>query len=259
MIDIGPKGNIDVSQKGRVRADRIRRGVARVDARRVLFRRKLKSNISVMERVGRNLLRDAAYQRLRAAIENGTLEPGAVLRGDDLAERLGLSRAPVRDALGRLAAEGLVESKPQSFTRVTPLVEKDVRDAARVVGAMHDLALRAATLGPEQLDRMRAAGERFAAAVRTGDLDAALAADDDLHAVPVLACGNAAAAMTIERFTPLIRRAERLLWASAHGERSVRLHDELIAALAARDEPRALAVNHTIWGHIHQGDNRAAE
>jgi len=219
----------------------------------------LTSNISVVERVGRNLLRDAAYERLRAAIVDGTLEPGLILRSDDIAQRLGLSRAPIRDALGRLTAEGLVESKPQSFTRVTPLVEKDVRDAAEVVGAMHDLALSSVTLTGEQLDRMRAAGERFAVAVRAGDLDAALDADDALHAVPVLACGNVAAAMTIERFTPLIRRAERLLWASPHGERSVRQHDELIAALAAQDRPRARAVNRIIWGHIHQGDDRAAD
>ncbi|GAA2564501.1 GntR family transcriptional regulator [Winogradskya consettensis] len=219
----------------------------------------LTSNISVVEKVGRNLLRDAAYERLRAAIVDGTLEPGVVLRSDDIAERLGLSKAPIRDALGRLASEGLVESKPQSFTRVTPLVEKDVRDAAAVVGAMHDLALRSVTLTPEQLDRMRTAGAHFAAAVRAGDLDAALDADDALHAVPVLACGNAAAAMTIERFTPLIRRAERLLWASPHGERSVRQHDELITALSNQDDDLVIAVNRTIWGRIHQGDNRATD
>ena len=212
-----------------------------------------------MEKVGRNLLRDAAYDRLRAAIVDGTLAPGAALRTDDLAGRLGLSRAPVRDAIGRLTSEGLVESKPQSYTRVTPLVEKDVRDAAAVVGAMHDLALGAASLTRAQLARMRAAGERFAAAVRTGDLDAALAADDALHAVPVDACGNVAAALTIARFTPLIRRAERLLWASPHGERSIRQHDELIAALAAGDAPRARTVNGTIWSHVHQGDDHAAD
>src|SRR5690242_20623559 len=73
----------------------------------------LTSNISVVERVGRNLLRDAAYERLRAAIVDGTLPPGLILRSDDIAERLGLSRAPIRDAIGRLTTEGLVESKPQ--------------------------------------------------------------------------------------------------------------------------------------------------
>ncbi|WP_305789833.1 GntR family transcriptional regulator [Symbioplanes lichenis] len=212
-----------------------------------------------MERVGRSLLRDAAYQRLRAAIVDGSLAPGVALRPDDLADSLGLSKAPVRDAISRLTAEGLVESKPQSYTRVTPLVEKDVADAAAVVGAMHDLALRSVTLTAGQLDRMRTAGARFAAAVRGGDLDAALDADDELHAVPVLAGGNAAAALTIERFTPLIRRAERLLWASPHGERSVRQHDELIEALTSGDTARAVAVNRVIWGHIHQGDHHGTD
>ena len=231
-----------------------------------------------MERIGRSLLRDAAYDRLRDAIVDGTLRPGAALRTDELAGRLGLSRAPIREAIARLTAEGLVETKPQSYTRVTALVEKDVEDAADVVGAMHDLAVRSAAgrLTDAQVAGMRAANERFAAAVRAGDLDAALDADDELHAVPVLACGNAAAALTIERFAPLIRRAERLLWASpsgeaggeasgeASGEGSIRRHERLIAALAAGDGSRAAEINRTIWGHVHhradhpQGDDHVA-
>jgi DNA-binding GntR family transcriptional regulator len=193
----------------------------------------------------------------------GELAPGAALRADDLARELGLSRAPIRDAIARLATEGLVESKPQSWTRVTPLVEKEVADAAEVVRAMHDLAVRsvAGALTPAQLTAMREAGSRFAAAVRAGDLDAALAADDDLHAVPVLAYRNAAAAMTIERFTPLIRRAERLLWASPHGERSISRHDDLIAALAAGDRSRAAEINLAIWDHLRprEGDTDAPD
>ena len=86
--------------------------------------------------VPRTLLRDRAYETIRDAIVAGEIEPGAVVRDAELAERLGLSRAPVRDAFSRLVDEGLLESKPQSYTRVTPLVASDVRDAAAVVGAM---------------------------------------------------------------------------------------------------------------------------
>jgi DNA-binding GntR family transcriptional regulator len=214
-----------------------------------------------VEPIPRSLLRDAAYDRLRGAIVDGSLPPGTALRADDLARTMGLSRAPIRDAIARLSTEGLVETKPQSYTRVTPLVEKAAEDAAAVVRAMHDLAVRsvAGTLPEAQVARMRAANARFADAVRVGDLDAALAADDDLHAVPVLAYGNAAAAMTIERFTPLIRRAERLLWASPHGERSIRQHGELIDALAAGDGPRAAEINLAIWGHLRHHDERHHE
>ncbi|MEU4419851.1 GntR family transcriptional regulator [Actinoplanes sp. NPDC024001] len=206
-----------------------------------------------MESIGRHLLRDAAYQRIRGAIVDGTLAPGAALRPDELAERLGLSRAPIREAIARLTGEGLVETKPQSYTRVTEVVAKEVEDAAAVLGAMHDLAVRHATgkLTAAQLGAMREANARFAAAVAAGDVEAALAADDDVHAIPLAAYGNAAAAGTVERYTPLVRRAERLLFTSPQASRSVRLHDDLIEALAADDPARALAVNAEIWGHLH--------
>ncbi|SDT58482.1 GntR family transcriptional regulator [Actinoplanes derwentensis] len=206
-----------------------------------------------MESIGRHLLRDTAYGRLRGAIVDGTLAPGAALRPDELAERLGISRAPIRDAIARLTSEGLVETKPQSYTRVTEVVAKDVEDAAAVLGAMHDLAVRhgGASLTPGHLDAMRSANARFAAAVMAGDVEAALAADDEVHAIPLLAYGNAAASGTVERYTPLVRRAERLLFTSADAGRSVRLHDDLIAALAAGDAANAVTVNAEIWGHLH--------
>src|SRR3954451_12210026 len=118
-----------------------------------------------MEPVPRTLLRDRAYTAIRDAIVTGEIDPGAVVRDAELAERLGLSRAPVREAFARLVDEGLLESKPQSYTRVTPVVAADVRDAAAVVGAMHELATRIAVprLFAADVQAMRTANERFAA------------------------------------------------------------------------------------------------
>src|ERR1700760_3699279 len=111
--------------------------------------------------VKRTLLRESAYVAIRDAIVRGELAPGAAVRDADLAARLGLSRAPVRDALSRLTDEGLVETKPQSYTRVTPLVLKEVRDAAQVVRAMHELATRTAVprLSAGHVEAMRAAND----------------------------------------------------------------------------------------------------
>src|SRR3954451_12577133 len=94
--------------------------------------------------VGRVLLRDQALQLIRDAIVSGELAPGAVVKDADLAGRLGLSVAPVPTALARLADEARVEAKPQSHTRVPPLVLRQVRDAAFVVRAMHEVVVRAA-------------------------------------------------------------------------------------------------------------------
>jgi DNA-binding GntR family transcriptional regulator len=202
-----------------------------------------------MEPVPRTLLRDRAYAEIRDAIVAGEIEPGAVVRDADLAERLGLSRAPVREAFSRLVDEGLLESKPQSYTRVTPVVAADVRDAAAVVGAMHELATRVAVprLFAADVEAMRAANERFAAAVRSGDVDAALRADDDLHDVLVRVSGNRAAAATAARYTPLIRRLERRRFGEAGTCRSVELHDRLIGAGAAGDVDGAVRVTAEIW------------
>ncbi|WP_046262824.1 GntR family transcriptional regulator [Streptomyces sp. WM6386] len=197
----------------------------------------------------RTLLRDRAYESIRDAIVAGELAPGAVVRDADLAERLGLSRAPVREAFSRLVDEGLLESKPQSYTRVTPLMAGEVRDAAAVVGAMHELVTRVAVprLFAADVETMRTANQRFAAAVASGDVDAALQADDELHDVLVRVSGNRAAAATAARYTPLIRRLERRRFGEGGACRSTGLHERLIEACAAGDVDEAVHVTAEIW------------
>ncbi|MFF5312225.1 GntR family transcriptional regulator [Streptomyces massasporeus] len=204
--------------------------------------------------VPRTLLRDRAYEAIRDAIVAGEIEPGAVVRDAELAERLGLSRAPVRDAFSRLVDEGLLESKPQSHTRVTPLVASDVRDAAAVVGAMHELVTRVAVprLEAADIEAMRAANERFAAAVSTTDVDAALRADDELHDVLVRVSGNRAAAATVARYTPLIRRLERQRFGEGGSCRSAGLHERLIETCAAGDVDGAVLVTAEIWRGLEE-------
>lgn len=195
-----------------------------------------------------------AYEAIRDAIVREDIAPGSSVRNAEFAERLGLSRAPVREALARLADEGLVETKPQSYTRVTPLVLHEVRDAAGVVRAMHELAARMAVpfLVGDDIAAMRRANGRFATATRGGDIDAALRADDELHGVLVRVCGNRALAATIERYTPLIRRLERRQFSRARARRSVERHDQLIAACAAGDVEVATRVTAQIWRTLEE-------
>lgn len=208
----------------------------------------------VLEPVERPLLRDTALRLIRAAIVRGDIAPGSVVRDSRLAEQLGLSRAPVRDALARLADEGLVRTKPQSHTRVTPIDAAEVRDAAAVVRAMHELAARTAVprLTREQLTAMSEANRRFAAAVGAGDVDAALDADDELHDVLVRTGGNRAVAATIDRYTPLIRRLERLRFSVPAARESVKSHERLIAACRGGDADEAVRVTAGIWHELEQ-------
>lgn len=196
----------------------------------------------------RSLLRDDVYRRLRDAIVDCTLQPGEQLRDGELAEWLGVSRTPVREALLRLAASGLVTALPGRSTRVSAVDAAAVRDARDVIAAMHQLAVRQTTgrLSDDHIDRMRAANRRFAEAVGSGDVDAALDADEEIHRIPVTALDNKAVETVLDQFDPLVRRAERLRF-SADGHASVELHTRLIDLMADGDVEAAASMAFDIW------------
>ena len=77
------------------------------------------------------------YARLGEAILDGSLAPGERLRDHELAERLGVSRTPVREALQRLERTGLVEVAPNRYTRVTTPNDKVQADVFEFVGVPH--------------------------------------------------------------------------------------------------------------------------
>ena len=197
----------------------------------------------------RTLLRDQAYAQLRDAILDGTLEPGEQLKDAELAQWLGLSRTPIREALARLEEYGLVETKPQSFTRVAPLSARDARDAFTVYAALEALAasLGVIRLAAADLETMRAANRDFADALAAADVDAAVAADDRFHRVLVQAAANREIARSLERLLPKIRRLERARFGSLAGRRSVEQHERIIALCAAGEAERAAEAVRENW------------
>ncbi|MBD3925378.1 GntR family transcriptional regulator [Nocardioides cavernae] len=198
------------------------------------------------------LLRDSVHDRLRDAIVDGTLAPGEVVRDTELATWLGVSRTPVREALLRLGETGLVRSAPGRSTVVAEIDLAEVREAHAVVVAMHRLAVTEAVdrLTDDDVERMRAANHRFAAAIEAHDTDAALAADDDFHRVAVEVSGNRALATVLDQLGPVVRRLERRRFASHAGEQSVALHERLVEACAGRDAQAAADVAFRTWQNL---------
>ena len=198
--------------------------------------------------IDRSLLRDDVYRRLRDAIVDGTFMPGEQLKDGDLADWLGVSRTPVREALLRLGASGLVVALPGRSTTVSTIDTRSVRDARDVIAAMHELAVRetAGRLSEDDIGRMRDANRRFAQAVAAGDIGAALDADEEIHRIPVAALGNRALEAVLDQFDPLVRRAERQRF-SADGHASVELHAKLIELIAAGDAQGAASAAFDIW------------
>ncbi|MBA8815751.1 DNA-binding GntR family transcriptional regulator [Microbacterium halimionae] len=194
-------------------------------------------------------LRDYAYQQIRDAIVSGELAPGVRLRDPELEEWLGVSRTPIREALTRLEAAGLVHTRRAKLTEVAPLDARQALAAERVAAALHELAMRDAVplMTADDHESLRAANARFAAALGDADVDAAIAADDDFHAVAVTASANPLLPGLLEQVSPALRRLERARFASLAGRGSVADHERIIALCVRGDIDAAAAATRENW------------
>lgn len=198
---------------------------------------------------GRQLLRDSVFVRIRDAIIDGTLEPGERLLDNELSSWLGVSRTPIREALARLDAAGLVETKPGRYTIVSPIDPRTLADAQAVTAAMNELAVRTAVplLTDDDLAGMRTANDTFSEALQAGDVVAAVAADDTFHRIPVERAGNVAIRTVLDQYTPVLRRVERIRFASLRGRDSVAQHARIIAHAETGDADAAAIETRLNW------------
>jgi len=199
--------------------------------------------------VERHLLRDTAYDALCAAIVTGTLAPGERLHDEELCAWLGLSKTPVRDALGRLEDEGLVETAPQRYTQVTPLRAADARHVFPLLAVVHGLATELAVpqLELEDLDELDEHNDAFMQALRARDRVATFAADERFHGVFVARAGNPQVVAALRRLAPCLHRLQSLAMAQLPGGRSVAQHQALVARAGAGDAVGAASAVRANW------------
>jgi DNA-binding GntR family transcriptional regulator len=185
---------------------------------------------------------DQVYSAIRERISSGSLPRGARVHQEDLAEELGVSRTPVREALRRLAAEGLVEMRTNRGARVADVDQVGMRVSyeARTVIEPGAARLAAARRLQEPLARMRAAVAAQRRSLR--NVQRSFEANRDFHLALATASGN--------EF--LVQFAERL-WVARIGETiyerqvetqermllDVREHEQIIEAIEAGDGRRA--------------------
>ena len=136
--------------------------------------------------------KEAVLRQLRAEIVSSRLRPGTVLKDAEVAARLGVSITPVREAIGQLAAEGLVDIAPNRTRQVTGLTQ---RNALELVDVMSVLACAgvewgAENLAPAQLDELRLTLDGFAEHLRQGDLAAAAGSAATFTTIIVQASDN---------------------------------------------------------------------
>ena len=137
-------------------------------------------------------LRDVVFNTLRQGILTGELKPGERLMEIHLADKLGVSRTPVREAIRMLELEGLVTMIPRRGAEVSKISEEDLRDVLEVRRALDTLAARLACekITAEQKEELKAAADDFVKATLSGDATTIAQADVKFHDVILKASGN---------------------------------------------------------------------
>ena len=185
-----------------------------------------------------------AYDVLRDEILDLALPPGGAIDEVRLAERFGMSRTPIREALVRLAGEGLVETLPNRSSIVSPL---DVLNMPAYFDALVLMYRVTTKLAAERhragdLDAIHARQAEFAAAVQAQDAPAMIATNAAFHLAVAEAGRNPYFTGLFQRLLDEGRRLLRLYYRSYDDrlpQRFVDEHEVIIAAVAARDADRA--------------------
>jgi DNA-binding GntR family transcriptional regulator len=209
-----------------------------------------------------DLRKARVYERILLDIILGALAPGSRLDEQDLARRYDAGLAGVREALGRLALEGLVVRRARAGTTVAPLDLLEVRQAvdARRLIEPHCAALAASNAGPEDIARLRGAFAGAEAAIKARDAAAWVRMDQQFHEAIARASRN----ITLARILiPLQHKAARFwVWSMGNDSEAALLeeiarHRSVVDAIVDRDPERARNAVLRTLGAFSDDANRA--
>lgn len=185
---------------------------------------------------------DDISERLEMEIIEGKLKPGTRLEEPALAERFGVSRTPVREALQRLSASGLVELKPRRGTQVGNPSIRRIVEMFEVMAELEAVCARlcARRVTPELITKLRNWLDRCEIAAESGDVSAYYDANHSFHNEIYRGSGNGFLCEQAEalhlRLTPFRRQQLRV---PRRLRQSFTEHAEIIAAIEAGDEKKA--------------------
>lgn len=187
-------------------------------------------------------LRDVVFNTLRKAILTGALKPGERLMEVHLANRLGVSRTPIREAIRKLELEGLVTMIPRRGAEVAQITEKSMNDVLEVRRAMDALCVELACdrITPEELEQLKEACDVFEAAVKTRDVKKIAQADVALHDIILRATGNQRLIQLVNNLSEQMYRYRfEYIKDSSQHERLVEEHRVIYQSIVQKDKETA--------------------
>ena len=189
---------------------------------------------------------DNAYERLKREILQGVLPPGYQAPEPDIASRLGMSRTPVREALIRLEAEGLIDLVPRRGAKVVAISRKDICEIFQILAVLEALAAGEAA-GREGRDRILEEFEHLLAesdlALKSEDIGTWAQLDDSFHRLIAEICGNDRLEAEITGLLDQIYRANSvLLRLNKAPAANAEDHRKIVEAIASGDAETATDV-----------------
>ena len=212
-------------------------------------------------------LRDLAYDDIRDAILSGALAPGQRVKERDVAEQMGISTTPVKEALRRLEQEGLVVSQPRRGAVVSTLVQIPVEEIEEIRGTLEAMGARLAATRMTDAELARLAAlvdDMTRLTLEMREPQTRIEDVSEFHKLIRDGARNAFISRFVETLTPFERVHRPEYTEPAEAARILREHQSIAAALAARDPDAAeqrmaehFAVARAYWRSLADGDGTA--
>jgi len=189
-----------------------------------------------------------AYEAIKAAVMSGELAAGTRVKEELIAEKVGVSRTPIREALNKLTAEGFLTMPPNQGARVVQWSARDLMEITdlRAVLESHGAGIAAERISSAHLQEIDQLCERMESAVASGsdqDMDALTELNSQFHMTIIAASGNVRLADVIGNLAhPLLVQRRFEGFNRARLQRSLDHHREIADALWAGDSAWASAI-----------------
>ena len=180
-------------------------------------------------------LREIVYEELKLLILTGKISPGMRLMEEELAEDMGVSRTPIREAIRKLEKEGLITIEPRRGAYVSQISTKDMVEILEVRQNMEGLAaeLAAQRMSEEDKEKLRNIAKAYEEAVAAGDMAEMIRCDTTFHHINVEATQNKILIQMVEQLQEMVLRFRYIYYDNfKRAEQMLSEHQAIYEAIA---------------------------
>ncbi|MFD6211030.1 GntR family transcriptional regulator [Peribacillus sp. NPDC060253] len=220
------------------------------------------------QKINRTSVREEAYTILMDWIVQGALLPGQQLRDKELAEQLGVSRTPIREALLRLEDEGFVETKPSRSTIVSPIRFDEILNIYSLVWTLEKLAMEQVfeIIQEKHIHELDVINQQLKKAMNEENQSTAVQKDNEFHSIYIKLSTNDELKRILSGLKRKLIRIELFYFNQVSDVHvSIDEHDQIIKALRQRNLPLVLETIEKNWKEsfyriqTHQEDKKNGE